>query len=324
MARGAGAGPFSAHDFEVFKSVAEQSAFALGNAMVHQQALARRRIEEELQRASEIQRVLLPSEPPVVEGLPLAAAYQPAKVVSGDYYDFMPLDNTHVGIAIADVSGKGIPASLVMATCRGVLRVAAQRSLSPADVLKQVNHHLFSDIREDMFVSLAYCVINTATGDLVLARAGHDPPLLFRQAQGTVELLKPSGLALGVDRGSVFDRSTRELTVHLDPGDRLLLYTDGVTEALDATGAEEFGIDRLSETFRTAALANTPAPALLASIQETLADLRHQSPPARRYHPRRHRTTGVKRGVGFQPTRRVLGHRGVCFPANAAWFFARA
>jgi sigma-B regulation protein RsbU (phosphoserine phosphatase) len=272
VARRAGAGPFSDHDFSVFQSLAEQSAFALGSAMVHQEAMAKRRIEEELQRASEIQRILLPAEPPAFPGFLLAAAYQPAKVVSGDYYDFIPLDNTHLGIVIADVSGKGVPASLVMATCRGLLRLAAQRSLSPAEVLKLVNRHLFGDIREDMFVSLAYCVVDSVTGDVTLARAGHDPPLLYRQATGTIELLKPAGLALGVDQGNVFDRATRELTVTLGPGDRILLYTDGVTEALDAAGGEEFGVERLQEAFRAAASAGAAAPEILAAIQAQLAE----------------------------------------------------
>jgi sigma-B regulation protein RsbU (phosphoserine phosphatase) len=272
VARDGGRAPFTAHEFEIFKSVAEQSAFALGSAIVYQEVLEKRRIEDELRRASEIQRILLPAQPPAAEGFTLAAAYQPAKVVSGDYYDFLPLGDNHLGIVIADVSGKGIPASLVMATCRSLVRVCAQASLSPSEVLRQVNRLLFCDIREDMFVSLAYCVINTATGEVTMARAGHDPPYLFRRGARGVEELKSPGLALGVDKGAVFDRATRDFTFQMLSGDCLLLYTDGVTEALDSSGLTEFGADRLRAVFQTGAAGNGNAESVLTMIQNALAD----------------------------------------------------
>jgi sigma-B regulation protein RsbU (phosphoserine phosphatase) len=262
---------FTPHDFDVFKSIAEQSAFALGNAMIHQEAMEKRRIEDELERASEIQRILLPSRSPEFPGFTLAAACLPAKVVSGDYYDFIRLDETHLGVVIADVSGKGVPASLVMATCRGLMRVSAEQQLSPGAVLQRVNRLLFADIREDMFVSLAYCVLDSATGDVTMVRAGHDPPLLFHRADGAIEPLKPPGLALGVDRGPVFDRATREFTFRMEPGDRLLLYTDGVTEAMEAKSRDEFGGDRLIGVFRSQATAGAAPQPLLTAVQEALA-----------------------------------------------------
>ncbi len=266
-ARPASRGAFTTHDFAIFTSLAEQSAFALGNAMVNREAADKRRMEEELARASEIQRVLLPSAPPPVAGYVLAAAYQPAQTVSGDYYDFFPLDDTHLGLVIADVSGKGLPAGLVMATCRGLLRSGAPRHLSPVAALQEVNRLLFADIRQDMFVSLAYAVLDFTTGDIRLARAGHDPLLLFRKATGSIEELKPPGLALGVDKGTVFDRATREQTFHLAPGDRLLFYTDGITEAMDKKSLEEFGPARLATAFREAALQNLPAAAVLDALR---------------------------------------------------------
>jgi len=263
---------FTAHDFDVFRSLAEQSAFAIGNSMIHQEAMEKRRIEDELARASEIQRILLPSRPPEFPGFTLAGACQPAKVVSGDYYDFIRLDDSHLGVVIADVSGKGVPASLVMATCRGLMRVSAEQQMSPIAVLQRVNRLLFADIREDMFVSLAYCVLNNSTGDVTMVRAGHDPPLLFHRADGTIEPLKPPGLALGIDKGPVFDRATREFTFRMVTGDRLLLYTDGVTEAVDAKGRDEFGNDRLADFFCRDAAAGTAPQPLLASIQHALSD----------------------------------------------------
>ncbi len=262
---------FTAHDFDVFRSLAEQSAFALGSAMIHQEAMEKRRIEDELARASEIQRILLPSRSPDFPGFTFAAACLPAKVVSGDYYDFIRLDDTHLGVVIADVSGKGVPASLVMATCRGLMRVSAEREHSPGAVLRRVNRLLFADIREDMFVSLAYCVLDSTTGDVTLVRAGHDPPLLFHRAGGLIEPLKPPGLALGVDRGPVFDRIAREFTFRMEAGDRLLLYTDGVTEAVEARSRDEFGGDRLAEIFHREASAGAAPQPLLASVQHAVA-----------------------------------------------------
>ena len=261
---------FSGHDFDVFRSLAEQSAFALGSAMIHQEAMEKRLIEDELARASEIQRILLPSRPPEFPGFALAGSCQPAKVVSGDYYDFIRLDETHLGVVIADVSGKGVPASLVMATCRGLMRVSAEQQLSPTAVLQRVNRLLFADIREDMFVSLAYCVLNSVTGEITMVRAGHDPPLLFRSADGTIELLRPPGLALGVDKGPVFDRATRETTLQMQPGDRLLLYTDGVTEAVEPKSRDEFGGERLADVFRREAAVGAAPQPLIASVQDAV------------------------------------------------------
>ena len=262
---------FTVHDFDVFRSIAEQSAFALGSAMIQQEAAQKRRIEDELARASEIQRILLPSRPPAFPGFVLAGACQPATVVSGDYYDFIRLDDTHLGVVIADVSGKGVPASLVMATCRGLVRVSAEQQLSPVAVLRRVNRLLFADIREDMFVSLAYCILNSTTGEVTMVRAGHDPPLLFHRADGRIEPLKPPGLALGVDKGPVFDRATHETTFRMEPGDRLLLYTDGVTEALDAAGRHEFGGARLAGVFEREAAAGAAPQPLLGAVQAAVA-----------------------------------------------------
>jgi len=261
---------FSTHDFDVFRSLAEQSAFALGSAMIHQEAMEKRLIEDELARASEIQRILLPSRPPEFPGFVLAGSCQPAKVVSGDYYDFIRLDETHLGVVIADVSGKGVPASLVMATCRGLMRVSAEQQLSPTAVLQRVNRLLFADIREDMFVSPAYCVLNNVTGEITLVRAGHDPPMLFRSADGTIEMVKPPGLALGVDKGPVFDRATRESTIQMHAGDRLLLYTDGVTEAVEPKSRDEFGGDRLAEVFRRGAAGGAAPQPLITSVQDAV------------------------------------------------------
>ncbi|MEZ5327102.1 MAG: GAF domain-containing SpoIIE family protein phosphatase [Verrucomicrobiales bacterium] len=252
-------GGFTAHDFDVFRSAAEQSAFALGSALVHQEVLDKRRIEDELKSAREIQKVLLPHKPPKFAGWKFAGTNVPASVVSGDYYDYIKVDPEHLGVVIADVSGKGIPASLVMATCRALVRMNAPGETSPSATLRNVNRFIFGDMREDMFISMAYCVL-TKEGRFVLARAGHDPPLLYRQKTGQVERLKPGGLAVGIDKGNVFNRVSKELAGEMETGDCLLLYTDGATDAMDSRGLEEFSLDQLEKSFAAAAATELGAP----------------------------------------------------------------
>jgi sigma-B regulation protein RsbU (phosphoserine phosphatase) len=264
----AGKEPFTSHEFEVFRSAAEQSAFALASALTHQEAMDKRRIEEELRSASEVQRILLPVMPPEYGGCRIAATNTAARVMSGDYYDFIPLDDDHAAVVIADVSGKGIPASLVMATCRALLRGMARGALSPTATLARVNRELWNDVREDMFISLAACVIDRNSPRLVMGRAGHDAPLLYSRRTGEVTPLKPPGLALGVDSGKVFERVTKDCEFTMESGDCLLLYTDGVNEAVNAEG-DEFGMAALTETFRQAAPggAATVVESLMAAVQ---------------------------------------------------------
>lgn len=243
---------FNANDYEVFRSLAEQSSFALGNSIIHQEAAEKRRLERELQMASEVQRVLLPAADPEPPGYRIRGTNVPARIISGDYYDYIKLPSDHLGVAIADVSGKGVPAGLLMATCRSALRSLAGNCDSPADALAAVNRQLFPDMREDMFISMAYVILENGSGRLHLARAGHDAPLMFRKEQGEVEELKPGGLAIGIDEGAVFERVTVDFETKFTRGDCLLLYTDGVNEAENLSG-EEFGKERLRETFREAA-----------------------------------------------------------------------
>lgn len=275
VSREASRGPFSGHAFEVFRSAAEQSTFALANAIIQQEASDKRRMDEEMRSASEVQRILLPSKAPELGDYIIAASNLPAKVLSGDYYDFIPLDENHMGIVIADVSGKGFPASLVMATCRALLRGQAVGELSPTGALTKVNRMLFGDIREDMFISLAYCVLDKNESKITMSRAGHDAPLHYSRRTGEVTPLKSPGLALGIDGGRVFERVTKDFTFDMEPGDCLLLYTDGVNEAVNAEG-EEFGLDRLYDVFRNTAPSG--AHAILAAFSKAVADFVGGSP----------------------------------------------
>jgi phosphoserine phosphatase RsbU/P len=267
LANGPMSPPFTASDFVVFKSIAEQSAFALYNAIVYSEANEKKRLDHDLEIARDIQRILLPAEAPIVKGFEISGLNIPARQVSGDYFDYIEIDESRLGIAIADVSGKGVPASIIMAICRSVLRSQAMSSPSPADVLQKVNRQLYPDIKEDMFISMAYVVLDHALGNVTLTRAGHDAPLLYTAATQTIAPLKPPGMVLGIDAGSVFDRITRDVAVPLSRGDCLLLYTDGVTEALDATGSE-FGPDRMIKSVQASAM--NGAAAIITRVIEDL------------------------------------------------------
>ena len=265
VARRAGEGKFSKNDFAVFRSVAEQSAFAIGNARVHRDANEKKEIEGELKNAREVQRVLLPQEDPQVSGFRVNGTNLPARIISGDYYDYIELLDGKLGVVIADVSGKGVSAGLLMAMCRSLLRAVALSDASPSVVLAAVNRYLFPDIREDMFISMIYGVLDPADGSLTFARAGHDPALIFRKASGAIEVSKPKGLALGIDGGNVFERVTKDERIMLEPGDCVLLFTDGVKEAINASD-EEFGLERLSGAFRDTA--SLGAEAVVRKVQD--------------------------------------------------------
>ena len=160
VANGPMSAPFSASDFVVFKSISEQSAFALYNAIIYSEANEKKRLDHDLQIARDIQRILLPSQPPPIDGFDIAGINIPARQVSGDYFDYIKVDDDRLGVVIADVSGKGVPASLIMAICRSVLRAEARLGKSPAEVLRKVNRQLYPDIKEDMFISMAYVILD--------------------------------------------------------------------------------------------------------------------------------------------------------------------
>ena len=244
--------PFSQGDFVVFKSIAEQSAFALYNAIIYSMANEKKRLDHDLEIARDIQRILLPAEAPAINGFQISGLNVPARQVSGDYFDYIQVDDERLGVAIADVSGKGVPASLIMAICRSVLRAEAARNPSPADVLRKVNRQLYPDIKEDMFISMAYLILDHQRDGITLARAGHDAPLLYKRQSQTVTPIKSPGMVVGIDSGNVFDRLTADFAVPLKRDDCLVLYTDGVTEALNSDG-DEFGIDRMIQSVRASA-----------------------------------------------------------------------
>lgn len=266
---------FSENDWDVFRSAGEQSAYGLGNALLHREVQEKRKLDQELHTAREVQKVLLPNENPDWPGYRVRGVNLAARLISGDYFDFVEFGHDRHGVVIADVSGKGVGAGLVMATCRSALRARAGKDEGPAAALAALNAQIFEDMRQDMFVSAALVSLENETGSFTIARAGHDAPLLFRRKSGEVERLKPGGLALGIDKGPVFERVLQEQNCTMELGDILLLYTDGVNEAENPKG-REFGRKRLVASF--AAFAVEGADAVVEGLAKEVADFAGSRP----------------------------------------------
>ncbi len=241
---------FTKADFDLVQSVADQAAYSLQHAQIYTQLSEKKKLDHDIEVAREIQRILLPSQAPQVEGFNCAALNIPAQQVSGDYFDFIQVDEDRWGVAVADVSGKGVPASIIMAMCRSVLRSKAPGNSSPAQVLREVNRQLYPDIQEDMFITMIYMILDKS-GKLVLARAGHESALWCRDHFRHIETIEACGMALGIDPGDVFDEVIKDVTIDLAPLDTVVIYTDGINEALDQEG-NEFGQEQLKEVLQAA------------------------------------------------------------------------
>jgi serine phosphatase RsbU (regulator of sigma subunit) len=203
-----------------------------------QLSLVRQSTEQELRLARSIQRASLPKEVPSLEGWQISPYYQPAREVGGDFYDFHPLSEGRLGLVVGDATGKGVPAALVMSTTCGMLRLAAQSSSSPGEMLQRVNETLFPYIPPNMFVTCFYCILDPKSGTLSYANAGHDLPYLHRD--GAAEELRATGMPLGLMPGVRYE----EKETILEAGEAALLYSDGLVEAHDPKG-EMFGFPRL-------------------------------------------------------------------------------
>ena len=216
-----------------------------GNLKIAQVALVEQeKAEYELSIAREVQRQLLPAEAPTILGYDSAAFYQGAKAVSGDYFDFIPLGNGLWGFIVADVSGKGIPGSMVMAVTRTIIRLVANKYQNrAADTLKETNRLISKQIKRGMFVTAFYAILDENTGSLTYASAGHNPMVIYRAETGSYELASGKGIALGFNEGPLFDKTIQEQTTVLGAGDIMLIYTDGFPEAMNGAN-EEFGDER--------------------------------------------------------------------------------
>jgi sigma-B regulation protein RsbU (phosphoserine phosphatase) len=215
---------------------------AVMNAQLADEAVARQRLEQELRVARKIQESFLPERCPSLPGWQIAAYWRSARQVGGDFYDFIPLrDGTdRLGIVIADTADKGVPAALFMALSRTLLRAAAIGGRGAAEALMRTNDLILADARSDLFVTIFYTIVDASSEMVHFANAGHNPTLLVRAASSIPEYLTEHGMALGV----MPDVTLEEQSLIVGQGDVFVLYTDGVTEALNATN-EEFGLERL-------------------------------------------------------------------------------
>jgi sigma-B regulation protein RsbU (phosphoserine phosphatase) len=229
------AGLFSQADLDLLNAIAYSAAIAIENARLYQVAVEKGRLERELQMAREVQMSLLPTEIPAAPGWEFAARWLPARQTAGDYYDFIPAAGGQLGMVVADVSDKGMPAALFMALTRSFVRASMDPS-APVESMRRANRLICADSQSGMFVTLFYALLDPSRHEITYINAGHNPPLYFqmgRQAgQGALMRLGRTGMALGVEEDSPYE--ARRLT--LKPGDFLVLYTDGVTDALNSDG----------------------------------------------------------------------------------------
>jgi serine phosphatase RsbU (regulator of sigma subunit)/putative methionine-R-sulfoxide reductase with GAF domain len=236
---------FRARRMEIINGIAQQAALAIQNDRLQREMVVRERLETEVQLARQIQQTFIPEALPSHPSWEFSARWLTARQVGGDFYDVFELPDHRLGLFIADVADKGIPAALFMALTRTLVRAAVIETTSPAAALRRVNDLLVPDTRQGMFVTAVYAVLDLESGQLTYANAGHNPPLWLCSGQSEIRKLTRSGVALG----AVEQAPMSECTIHLEQGDFLLLYTDGLTEAF-SPGGELFGENRLLDTLQ--------------------------------------------------------------------------
>jgi sigma-B regulation protein RsbU (phosphoserine phosphatase) len=248
------AGLFTTGDLDLLTAIASSAAAAIENARLYQVAVEKGRLERELQVAREVQASLLPRQTPRLDGWEFAATWQPAREVAGDFYDFIAVDLNSAkgpategrtpsqgwGIVIADVTDKGMPAALFMALSRSIVRASVADAPSASEGIAHANRLIYADATNGMFVTLFYAQFSPAMGKVVYVNAGHNPPLLYAAEKNELTELTRTGMALGIDEMARYDQRLAQLNA----GDFIVLYTDGVTDALNAEG-REFGDDGL-------------------------------------------------------------------------------
>lgn len=258
--------PFRAADVELLQLLADEASLSIHYARTRESIEEKRRMDQEFKVAERIQNSLLPRSFPEMDVLEAATFSQAAQQVGGDYVDVIKVDEDHLGLAIADVSGKGIGGAIMMSICRTILRAHAPGNPHPAPVLCEVNRMMTEDMSEDMFVTMIYMVLNVRTLQLRVSRAGHEPVLLWRAGEKCT-LLEPGGLAVGMADTKTFEGLIKEQSVDLSPGDLLMVYTDGVTESMNENG-EEWGREKFIETVANRRL--EPLEKMMDNIKEEI------------------------------------------------------
>ncbi len=266
-----------ARRMEIIAGIAHQTALAIQGELLRRGMAERERLELELQLAHEIQQAFMPAQSPLLVGWELAFSWRAARQVAGDFYDFFELPGGKLGLVIADVADKGMPAALFMALTRTLIRAAALEESTPASTLARVNDLLVPDAQSGMFVTAVYATVSLETGELVYANAGHNLPLLLKTRTGELEQLRKGGMALGVLEGI----RIQEHRILLNPGDYVIFYTDGITEAFTSEGGEpveSYGEERLWATVKAAN--GSSAQAMLEAIESSVDAFVGDTPPS--------------------------------------------
>ena len=232
---------YDSEDLNLLTAFASHCAVAIERTRLHEEILIKKKLEEELLIARKIQQSFLPPKDPELDGLDISGINIPSEQVGGDYYDFIPIIEDQIGIVIGDVSGKGIPAALIMASFRASLKAEIRNNYAIGTIFFKVNNLLYESIERENYVTAVYGVLNIKNRVFTFSNAGHNPPIL-RRKEGTIEYLTEGGVALGILQSHDY----KEMVLGLNPGDLILFYTDGVTEAKNEFG-EEFGTKRLEK-----------------------------------------------------------------------------
>lgn len=233
---------FTPLQIDLLKAVAAQAAAAIENTRLTTEAIEAEALEKQVTLAAEVQKRMIPATPPSVPGLELSAVYVPALTLGGDFYDFIELPDNNIGMVIADVSGKGVPASLIMASVRAALRAQVDNVYYLYEIMHRLNVMLCRDTKDSEFVTLFYGVYNATSRRFTYCNAGHPPPMLLRD--GKITELASDNMVLGINP----DEPYRQSFVDLKAKDRLVIYTDGVTDAMNFQ-KNPFGKQRLTEAF---------------------------------------------------------------------------
>jgi sigma-B regulation protein RsbU (phosphoserine phosphatase) len=234
---------FSPLKIDLLKAVAAQAAAAIENTRLVKETLEAQALEKQVQLAADVQQRMIPQSPPVIQGVDLAAVYVPCFQLGGDFYDFIPLPGDNIGLAVADVAGKGVPASLIMASVRAALRAQVDNVYYLYEVIRRVNIMLCRDTTPSEFVTLFYGVLDARNKLFTFCNAGHPPGLILRDGQ--IIELSADNMVLGVD----FDEQYRQAVVQLKTNDILIIYTDGLTDAMNFQ-KELFGKQRLLDALK--------------------------------------------------------------------------